>query len=119
MCNSVNLEAGMVVWAVVPYAQGGGEKSRPAIVLDAEDDLVHVVWMTSQSIDECPRKNEVIVRDGKELTAMGLVGSHHKPGRMKFSKDGMMWISAEKVLSVLSDTTPNSVLARMALAYRG
>ena len=119
MSNSVKLKAGMVVWAVVPYAQGGGEKSRPAIVLDADEELVHVAWMTSQSIDECPRKYEVFVRDTQELVAMGLTGQHCKPGKMKFTKDGMMWISPERVLRVLASMTPTSVLARMALAYQG
>lgn len=107
----MELKPGTVVWVETPRSDGKGFKVHPAIVIEDDGDMIHVVAGSSQkATDGALRCGEFLVKEQGEREAMGLDGSKEAT-RFSWTRGNYVWVD-KKLVKYVIGTTPNNVLGR-------
>lgn len=103
----------VLVWVAFAEDHTKG-KTRPAIVLQKEGELLQLIWATSQHVSQsCAQPWEFCVTDEREMKVMG----HTKPARYSFRRGGVIVVKAQDIKRV-TGYAPKSVLTRLVHAAR-
>jgi hypothetical protein len=115
MSNNTELKPGVVVWVETPRSDGKGFKVHPAIVIEDDGELLHVVAGSSQKATEgALLSGEFLVTAWKEREVMGLT---KESVRFAVNRGNYVWVSKSLVKYVIG-AAPESVIGRMFKAGR-